>query len=53
MLVQELAMLRRSSERAFPEPEDRALADISDVQGMGGRHNPGPPGTQVKSITLR
>ena len=36
LLRQELSLLRRSAERSFPEPEDRALADISDAQGMGG-----------------
>jgi uncharacterized membrane protein len=36
----ELAKLHRSSERFFVEPEDRALADISDFQGVGGKHGP-------------
>jgi hypothetical protein len=30
-------MLHRSAERFFPEPEDRALADVSDNQGVGGK----------------
>jgi uncharacterized membrane protein len=38
LLRQELNLLRRSAERAFPEPEDRALADVSDLQGVGGTH---------------
>jgi uncharacterized membrane protein len=38
LLRRELALLQRAGERAFPEPEDRALADVSDSQGMGGRH---------------
>ncbi len=38
----ELAKLHRSAERFFSEPEDRALADISDFQGVGGKHAPGP-----------
>ena len=33
----ELAMLHRSAERFFAEPEDRDLADISDYQGVGGK----------------
>jgi uncharacterized membrane protein len=37
LLRQELKLLRRSAERFFAEPEDRALAEISDFQGMGGR----------------
>ena len=35
-LRQELALLNRSVQRNFVEPEDRASADISDSQGMGG-----------------
>jgi uncharacterized membrane protein len=38
VLRQELKLLQRSTERCFPEPEDRALADISDSQGVGGRY---------------
>lgn len=32
----ELTLLHRAAERFFVEPEDRALAEMSDVQGMGG-----------------
>jgi uncharacterized membrane protein len=39
LLRQELTVLRRSAERAFPEPEDRALADVSDLQGVGGKRD--------------
>jgi uncharacterized membrane protein len=35
-LGQELEILKRSAERFFREPEDRALADVSDSQGVGG-----------------
>jgi uncharacterized membrane protein len=38
LLREELAMLHRSSERFFVEPEDRALAEVSDFQGVGGKH---------------
>lgn len=38
LLQQELNLLRRSTERFFPEPEDKALADMSDSQGVGGRY---------------
>ena len=39
------------AERLFPEPEDRALADASDIHGVGGkrpssetgRHESAPP----------
>jgi uncharacterized membrane protein len=54
LLLPELALLRRSSERSFPEPEDRALADISDLQGVGGKRGPGSSGREVKkAIPLR
>ena len=36
LLRQELAIMHRSAERPFTEPEDRALAEISDLQGVGG-----------------
>ncbi len=32
----ELKVLKKSAERLFQEPEDRALADVSDSQGVGG-----------------
>lgn len=38
LLKRELRLLQRSAERFFPEPEDRELADISDSQGVGGKH---------------
>jgi hypothetical protein len=31
-------LLQRSSERFFAEPEDRALAEVGDFQGVGGKH---------------
>jgi uncharacterized membrane protein len=37
-LRQELDLLKRSSKRFFTEPEDQALADISDLQGVGSKH---------------
>jgi uncharacterized membrane protein len=36
-LRQELALLHRSAERFFTEPEDRALAEAGDFQGVGGK----------------
>jgi uncharacterized membrane protein len=42
-LRQELALLKRSAERFFAEPEDRALADVSDPQGVGGRQKSDNP----------
>jgi uncharacterized membrane protein len=38
LLHQELSLLHRSAERFFPEPEDRALAAVSDLQGVGGTY---------------
>jgi uncharacterized membrane protein len=32
----ELKLLKKSAERFFQDPEDRARADISDAQGVGG-----------------
>lgn len=37
VLRQELDLLVRSAHRFFAEAEDRALADVSDVQGVGGK----------------
>jgi uncharacterized membrane protein len=37
----ELTLLHRSVERSFAEPEDRALAEVSDSQGVGGKHGRG------------
>jgi uncharacterized membrane protein len=37
LLRQELALLHRSAERFFAEPEDRAMAEVSDFQGVGGK----------------
>jgi hypothetical protein len=37
LLRQDLKLLQRSAERFFPEPEDRALAEVSDFQGVGGK----------------
>lgn len=36
LLRDELTLLHRSARRCFPEPEDQALADSSDLQGVGG-----------------
>jgi uncharacterized membrane protein len=36
LLIQELAILQRTSSHTFQEPEDQALAAVSDLQGVGG-----------------
>jgi uncharacterized membrane protein len=48
LLRQELKLLDRSAERSFEEPEDRALAAISDFQGVGGKHGRSQAVGQVK-----
>jgi uncharacterized membrane protein len=45
LLRQELALLQRSAERFFAEPEDRALAAVSDFQGVGGKKDQAARGT--------
>jgi uncharacterized membrane protein len=40
LLRQELSLVQRSSRRFFPEPEDLALAEVSDAQGVGGKPAP-------------
>jgi uncharacterized membrane protein len=37
LLRQELALVRRSAERFFVDPEDQALAGVGDFQGVGGK----------------
>jgi uncharacterized membrane protein len=37
LLKLELSLLHRSAQRFFPEPEDQALAQISDFQGVGSK----------------
>jgi len=46
-LRQELSLLRRSAERFFQEPEDRALAEVSDAQGMGSQCGQTPASARV------
>jgi len=62
LLCRELALLHRSAERFFTEPEDRALAGVGDLQGVGGsqghartaqrgnNHNGGQQIGSVKSV---
>ena len=38
LLRRELDLLHQSSKRAFPDMDDQVLADIGDLQGMGGVH---------------
>jgi uncharacterized membrane protein len=52
LLSQELKLLQRSAERFFTEPEDRALAKVSDFQGVGGKQGPdqaNPPLAEARS----
>ena len=56
LLRQELDLLHRSAERFFSEPEDRALAAVSDLQGVGGKtdttHRRGKPGDQRTRVKV-
>ena len=45
LLRRELALLQRSAERFFAEPEDRALAEVGDLQGVGGKQEGKKEGT--------
>jgi uncharacterized membrane protein len=49
LLRQELKVLHRSADRFFTEPADRALAEVSDFQGVGGKQEDRP----VKEVTPR
>jgi uncharacterized membrane protein len=48
LLRTELNLLHRSAERFFVEPEDRALADVSDFQGVGGTPDQHPESNEVQ-----
>ena len=41
LLRSELKLLQRYAARNFEDPEDKAMAEISDVKGMGGKQQPG------------
>ena len=47
-LRQELKVLKKSAERFFQDPEDRALANVSDSQGVGGSPGPAPASPAAK-----
>jgi len=51
LLRRELLLLHRSAERFFTEPEDLALAAVSDSQGVGGHLRPGqhPPSSTAET----
>jgi uncharacterized membrane protein len=49
LLRRELSVLKRLAERFFPEPEDRALANVSDSQGVGGAPGPRQGRREVQS----
>jgi uncharacterized membrane protein len=48
LLRRELNLLHRSVERFFTDPDDRALAEVSDFQGVGGKHGWNHPGRPNK-----
>ena len=51
LLREELKLLYRSADRCFTDPDDRALAEVSDLQGVGGKHGGGPADGQAKEAT--
>jgi uncharacterized membrane protein len=51
LLREELTLLRRSAERCFTDPEDRALAAESDSQGVGGNPRHGPADAHTGKAT--
>jgi uncharacterized membrane protein len=57
-LREELKLLCRTTARGFDEPEDRALADVGDQQGVGGaptqlHPDPGTPGPEQREPVRR
>jgi uncharacterized membrane protein len=40
LLREEITLLKRSAQRVFSDPEDQALAEVSDFQGVGGGREP-------------
>lgn len=52
LLRGELNLLRRSAERFFTEPEDRAMAEVSDSQGVGGKGGRDQADRQVRGNGL-
>jgi uncharacterized membrane protein len=48
LLRQELKLLNRTADRFFTDPDDRALAEISDFQGVGGKQGRSEADRQVK-----
>jgi uncharacterized membrane protein len=54
-LRREMALLQRSAERFFVEPEDRALAEVHDAQGVGGKPawNAGRPREGQRAAVVR
>jgi uncharacterized membrane protein len=51
LLRQELNLVHRTAERLFAEPEDRALADVSDLQGVGGKRPSSETGRHEEAAT--
>lgn len=51
LLRQELDLLHRSADRLFVDPEDRALAEVSDLQGVGGKQVRSPGNSAARKAT--
>ena len=51
-LQRQLEILQKTCQRSFPEAEDRALALIGDMQGVGGAGRNDSPGSNGKEIPV-
>jgi uncharacterized membrane protein len=52
-LRDELTLLHRSAERFFRDPEDRALAEVSDFQGVGGKSMRSQPDREAREAAMQ
>ena len=51
LLRKERELLHRAAERFFTDPEDRALADVADFQGVGGTHGANHADRPAEEVT--
>jgi hypothetical protein len=49
LLYRELSILEGSSKRMFPDLDDQTLAEISDLQGIGGSRDELRPREQLET----
>lgn len=53
LLRRELDLLHRSAERFFVEPEDRALAEVGDLQGVGSKCVQEPDNKELRAAKTK